>query len=202
MCHRALNATAVLCAVAFAGLSGHAASLAQGRAAGRSLAPTSMHLVSPSVVATWTSRDNPDGSNTRLLVLWRGSPGWLAIGNRGHGFGNGPEDGYWLSSAQGVTFTVEFDFKNGLARLLNREISLDGTNVVFIDFADRPNGAEIVRHEWVDFPPINRAIADPVPTIIQRTPVLFEYLQCDVQLSAPSMDALRVNLCNAVRPIK
>jgi hypothetical protein len=203
MCHRALKVTTLLyAAAAAAGVCGHAVPLAQGRAVGRSGAPNSMHLVSPSVVATWTSRDNPDGSKTRLLVLWRGSPGWLSTGNRGHGFGGGSYDGYWLSSAQGVTFTVAFDFKKATARILNQEISLDDTNVVLIDFADRPSGPAIAGYQRVDFPQLDPAIADPVPTIIQRTPALFEYLQCDVPLSDPSMDTLRTGLCNSVRPIK
>jgi len=160
-----------------------------------------MHLLSPAVVGTWTSHRNADASRTTLLVLWRGSPGWFSPGDRGSGVGGGGYDGYWLT-ARGLTFTVLFDFARRTARILEKDISLADTNVVLIDFADRPIGAALAGYHWIDVPRLDPAVADPVPAIIQRTPFLFDYLQCDVRLTTAGLDALRVELCNQVRPVR
>jgi len=167
-----------------------------------------MHLVSPAVVATFTSHENSNGTKTTLLVLWRGSPGWLSEGGRGHGYGGnaGADEGgyayYWLASSGGLTFTVEFDFARRTAKILNREVSLTETNVVLVDFVDSPNGPTIVGYRWVDPKTSNPAVADPVPAMIQHTPELFEYLQCNITLRDRAMDTMRTELCNQVKPPK
>jgi hypothetical protein len=196
----ALGSVTVALVVALTGANERMVS-AQGPATAQGGPAGGMHLLSPAVVSTWTAHRNDDGTTTKLLVLWRGSPGWLSRGPRGHGFGGGGFDGYWLSSANGTTFTVEFDFAGRTAVILGKLISLADTNVVLVDFADRSGGPAIAGHHRIDFPSVAQAIADPVPTIVQQTPFLFEYLKCDVRLADRTMDAERLRLCSEVRPV-
>ena len=53
-----------------------------------------------------------------------------------------------------------------MARQL-KDISLVDTNVVMVDLVDRPIGPAIAGSQWIDFPRLDSAISDPVPTIIQ-----------------------------------
>jgi len=48
-----------------------------------------------------------------------------------------------------------------------KDISLVDTNVVMVDLVDRPIGPAIAGSQWIDFPRLDSAISDPVPTIIQ-----------------------------------
>jgi hypothetical protein len=115
-------------------------------------------VASPTVVASWASYENyADGSETTLLVLWRGTPGWFSKGGRGGSGGGGGSSGgdgagyaYDYVSEGGLTFMMEFDYDKRIVKILNQEISLRETNVVLVDFVDSTNGPTIVGYRWVD----------------------------------------------------
>jgi hypothetical protein len=166
-------------------------------------------VVSPTVVASWSSHENyADGSTITLLVLWRGTPGWFSKGGRGSGSGGGGGSGtsgsyaYEYVSQGGLTFVMEFDYDKRIVKILNQEISLKETNVVLVDFVDSTNGPTIVGYRWVDpAPPTpdERSPADPIAAVVRRTPELFEYLRCDLSLSDPLMKAMMPIICGQMR---
>src|SRR5947209_1235797 len=99
---------------------------------------SSSRIVSATVVATSVTRNG----ELTLLVLWRGSPGWFARGERGNGAGetisagrSGESSWHWISYG-GLTFAIELDFDAHTVRVLNRNISLIDTNVVLVDHVD------------------------------------------------------------------
>jgi hypothetical protein len=164
-------------------------------------------VVSPTVVASWVSRENyADGNTTTLLVLWRGTPGWFRKGGRsgsggGGGSGQSGSDAYQYVSEGGLTFVMKFDYDTRVAKILNQEISLTETNVLLVDFVDSTNGPTIVGSQWVDpAPPEPSSPSDPIAAVVRRTPELFEYLRCDLTLSDPLMNAMMPIICGQMRP--
>src|SRR5262245_35073181 len=102
----------------------------------------------------------------------------LSFGGRGGSYA------YEYVSQGGLTFVLEFDYDKRIAKILNQEISLNETNVVLVDFVDSTNGPAIVGYRWVDpgQPAGQAAPVDPIAGVIGRTPELFEYLRCDLDL--------------------
>jgi len=166
---------------------------------------SSTRPLSSAVVASWSSRWGKTGT-AELLVLWRGTPGWFA---NGEGSGSGTSSGsgsslghgwaYDYVTEGGKTFVLSFDLDRSIVKILDEEISLARTNLVLVDFVDGPDGPRIVDRRWIDTtpPPESR---DPLPAIIRRTPGLFEYLRCDVQLPDQLQNKMAQMLCAGVRP--
>jgi hypothetical protein len=201
-------------AVALAALGASAVDLfaqARGFVSGGGGSSTS-RVASPTVVASWVSHMNyADGSATTLLVLWRGTPGWFSKGGRGGGSGGGGGSSsgagqrgsyaYQYVSQGGLTFMMEFDYDNGIVKILNQEISLKETNVVLVDFVDSTNGPTIVGYRWVaPTPPDAPSAVDPIAAIVKRTTELFEYLRCDLNLSDPVWNAMMPIVCGQMHP--
>lgn len=147
--------------------------------------------VSPSVMATEMSVVDANGRQTlELLVLWRGTPGWFrksggASGGGGGSMGAGPTPmvrSAWVSQG-GVNLSVRFDPAARKAWIQDKEIVLDGANVVLVDGVDSAAGPQIVRTLRVDpeyqTTPMR---ASPAQMFIRRSPELVEFLQCDVRL--------------------
>jgi hypothetical protein len=186
-------------------LAGQARGLARGGGG-----TSTSRVASPTVVASWASRENyADGRTTTLLVLWRGTPGWFlkggggasGSGGSGGGAGGGGSYGYEYVSEGGLTFMIEFDYDKRIAKILNQEISLDATNVVLVDFVDSTNGPTIVGSRWVDpAPPEQPAAVDPIAAVVKRAPELFDYLRCDLSLSDPLMKTMMPIICGQMRP--
>lgn len=168
-------------------------------------------VVSPTVVASWTSQwNNADGTTITLLVLWRGTPGWFAKGARGGsggGGGGGGPDGIYRAqqtfAAGGQTFALEFELgkEKKIVRILGEEISLQAVNVILVDDADGGGGARIVGSQWVEPVPEGQSGGgDAIAGIVKRTPALFEYLQCDQVLDDPLMKKMMPIICDPMRP--
>src|SRR5262249_41387544 len=83
------------------------------------------------------------------------------------------------------------NFTKRTARILNQEISLADTNVVFVDDIDRDAQARIVGRQRIDpaLPQVNRDRMtiddDPVIIAIRRAAAV-DYLQCDVPMPLPA----------------
>ncbi len=174
--------------------------------------------LSPAVLASWMWHHNyANDSKTSLLVLWRGSPGWmLKPGPNGGGGGSsssgGGSVGFQSFRAGGLSFSMEYDYDRVVVKLLNQELSLREVNVILVDGVDTA-APSIVRTLWVEPPAANPSPSDnPIGAIISRQPDLFEYLRCDLKLSdtppdpsmdpriLQAMDAMMTIVCNQMRP--
>ena len=165
---------------------------------------SSSRPLSATVIGTYVTRNG----ELTLIVLWRGSPGWFSRGGSGSGGGGGGSSSagrevgsLWFTQG-GKSFSVEFDYTGGIARLLEQEIRLPETNVVLVDDVDSASGARIVGRHWVDpklperpalDPGASAAdqslamiASDPILVAIRRDPALGAYLQCDVPVPVPN----------------
>jgi hypothetical protein len=172
---------------------GAAEPFGQRQAIGRGGGSTSTSRpLSSTVFASWSSHwINADATTMALLVLWRGSPGWLARGGSSGGSGaaggssgaggSGGHYSYqWLSEG-GLTFWIEFDLERKIVELLNREFDLTHVNVVLVDRVDAADGPTIAGARWVEpGSDVAPGAADAIEATIKRSPELFDYLQCHV----------------------
>jgi hypothetical protein len=165
---------------------------------------SSSRPLSATVVGSYVVRNG----ELTLIVLWRGSPGWFLRGGSGGGSsgggGNssaGREVGSLWFTQGGKSFSIDFDYTAGGARLLEQAIRLSETNVVLVDDVDRVSGARIVGRQWVDpklpeRPALDPSASvadqslammasDPILVAIRRDPGLGAYLQCDVPVPVP-----------------
>ena len=164
--------------------------------------------VSPSVMATVMGVISRDGrGEIELLVLWRGTPGWvLRNGGSGSSSGGGGAMGAptgesthsaWFSQG-GVNLQLRFEPKSRKLWILDREVALNNDNVVLVDDVDSVTGAQVVRTLRIDpaFTPVTRQLPPGYPVrerlgpmtmmmpppqeFIRRSPELVEFLRCDV----------------------
>jgi hypothetical protein len=151
--------------------------------------------ISPTVFATWlTERIGNDPEQLRLLILWRGTPGWYFVpGGRIGG----------TSSAAGTHDTIEFgdirltwDYGAGDAVTINgRDVHLGTDNVVYVDDVDAQAGARVVRTSRI--PSQMPGSAGQIGLAIRDVPDLVTYLQCDARASDPRRQMLidRLSAC-------
>src|SRR5262245_5878380 len=139
--------------------------------------------ISSTVVASLVAQKG----NLTVLVLWRGSPKWLGSGggmSSGGGGGSGGVMGLYFTYG-GLTFDVQVD--GSVARLLDRQVSLNDGNVILVDHVDtQPN---IVRMMHVD--PAVPSTPDATYVVLRRHKELVEFLQCDLFLTSPVVQLLR-----------
>ena len=171
---------------------------------------SSDRVLSPTTVGIYRFHRVGDTYLLDLLVLWRGTPGWFATGNGGHGFVGGGQFGHERRTITyaGTVISVEFDDDKGTVKLLDRELSLKDTNVVLLDDTDRAPRAFETR--WID--PQIVTSGEPVAAVVRRNPDLFQYLQCgadvpdDPALTAEANRAKQVvfaylrSLCGQMKP--
>jgi hypothetical protein len=137
-------------------------------------------FVSPDVVATWSFGAGTAGHDAlRVLVLWRGTPGWQARA------GSFATRGGSLSSfefSQQIlvgphVFTVAADFRLPNALIDEREVDLRRANVFLVDRVDETSTPRALEAYWVE----PEVMADtPAETIIRREPRLRAFLRCDI----------------------
>jgi len=168
---------------------------------------SSSRPLSGTVVGTYVARNG----ELTLLVLWRGASGWFMRGTGGSAGGGGGSAGgretgsVWFTYGD-KSFSIDFDYTAGAARLLGQDISLADTNVVLVDNVDSASGARVIGRQRVDpkLPertapdPTQSAVdqslammrSDPILAVIRRTPALSDYLQCDLPVQLPdSLDS-------------
>jgi len=172
----------------------------QGQAFGGS---SSSRVVSPTVVATYRAHENGDGTTILdLVVLWRGSPGWFMRVN-GSSSGSGLYGGfgqtysYQWAAYGGITLMVEYDSARSTAKIRDREISLTNANVALIDGVDSDKPT-FLGTQWID--PSLSGTGDPVPTIMKRSPELFDFLRCDLTRPDQAQQMILALICDQMRP--
>ena len=145
------------------------------------------NVASSTVVSSYVAREG----RLILLVLWRGSPAWLAGGRGISSSGGGGGGRTSLSfTLGGLTFDVEVDDTAGVARVLGQQVVLKDANLVLVDNVDvKP---AIVRLEQVD--PVVPVTGDPAWVVLKRQPELIEFLRCDLMLSNPALTRMKSGL--------
>src|SRR5580765_5845648 len=129
---------------------------------------SSSRPLSATVIGSYVIRNG----ELTLIVLWRGSPGWFSRGGSGGGSsgggGNssaGREIGSLWFTQGGKSFSIDFDYTAGIARLLEQAITLSETNVVLVDDVESASGARIVGRHWVDPKLPERPALDPSASV-------------------------------------
>ena len=152
-------------------------------------------VVSSSVIATFFDTRQADGSYTLdLLILWRGTPGWL-LTPEGHGVSSGgsghfcgpPPDCFVPGAGEEHVYAGGRDLVVRLhpyagtvdAEVLGQTFTFGGNaNVVLVDNADQDDPT-ITQTLHVD-PPMPEG--HQIWVVIKRSPILQAFLQCDVRL--------------------
>jgi hypothetical protein len=164
---------AVMFFASLMGSAGHARQHAAGTSGSGQL--------SPSVTATFTARGpSPNGPWTlELLVLWRGTPGWL--NTKGMLAGAGADDpaggGRRLVTqtafVAGRPVEVQFNPQTREARLRNQVFAVGDSNVLLVDEVDGPGGPKIVGSVRVE--PFMDA-GDDIDAFVRQSPRLLKFL--------------------------
>lgn len=137
---------------------------------------------SPSVESTIVAREGA----LRLLVLWRGTPGW-AVGARQDSGGGEGDGNFRVGITRGdVSLDLWVSPAKGQARLQGKKLETlpAGTNVLFVDTVD--SGPVIARKMSVD---IGSANVDPrkgsIVPLLRSSSAIVEYLRCDLDAPPP-----------------
>ena len=148
-------------------------------------------FVSPDVLATW-SFDREDGKEAlRILVLWRGSPGWAA---RAGGFGIRGTSVDSVDFVQQITvgsriLTVATDLRRSGAWIEGRVVDLRQSNVFLVDGIDTPQSPFLSSAGRIEPP---SEVDDHIEALIRREPALTSFLRCD---GVPENDVTGTLLC-------
>jgi hypothetical protein len=161
-------------------------------------------MVSPTVVATWIVRREPQSSaELELLVLWRGSPGWFmregsteSSGEVSSGVSGGQNDRgivFEQLSFGGIRLDLEFDRSARTARVQDQEISLESANVILVDEVDGATGPQVASSLRVD--PLFGNEPSEIEVIIRRNPELYSFLRCDAKLPDANAQQMVESVC-------
>jgi hypothetical protein len=136
-------------------------------------------FVSSDVEATWSfGAGSARHDALRLLVLWRGTPGWAM---RAGSFGAQSRSVSRFEFSQNILVgphivTVAVDSRMPHALIDGREVDLRGSNVALVDRVDETSPPRALDAIWVE-PEVPPDAA--VETIIRREPRLRAFLRCD-----------------------
>jgi hypothetical protein len=165
-------------------------------------------VVSPAVVATWSTRSEPSGGwALDLLVLWRGTPGWFMAGGGSGSSGGGaspPSAGHGQRGTEvqhisfgGLSLELRFDPGTSTAQIQDEVISLQDANVILVDEVDSAKGLRIAGTVRVD--PQLPGSPGEIEAIVRRSPELFSFLRCDTRLPDPQAQQMIDLRCARMR---
>jgi hypothetical protein len=135
-------------------------------------------MISPTVFATWvTERVGSDPVQLRLLVLWRGTPGWyFAAGKVGDLF-DGARTHQTIQYGD-VRLTLEYGAGDAVT-INGRELHLGTDNVVYVDEVDAVSQARLVRTTRISSK--MPGSEGQIGLAIRDVPDIVAYLQCDAR---------------------
>jgi hypothetical protein len=141
-------------------------------------------IISPTVVATWaTERAGKGSEQLRLLVLWRGSPGWYFVPGGRIGGSSGGRGGTHSTIEYGDVHLTLDSGADDTVFVNGREVHLGTDNVVYVDDVDATGGARVVRTSRI--PSKMPGSAGQIGLAIRDLPEIVTYLQCDARASDP-----------------
>jgi len=138
-------------------------------------------MISPTVFATWlTERTGNGPEQLRLLVLWRGTPGWYFVpGGRISESGDGARRRQTIEYGD-IRLTLDYGAGDALA-INGREVRLGTDNLVYVDDVDAVAGARVVRTSRI--PPKLPGSAGQIGLAIRDLSDVVAYLKCDARAS-------------------
>jgi hypothetical protein len=153
-------------------------------------------IISPTVFATWvTNRVGNGPVQLRLLVLWRGTPGWyfLAAGRIADSF-DGARTHQTIEYGN-IRLTLDYGAADAVA-INGRELHLGTDNVVYVDDVDALTGARVVRTSRI--PSTLPGSEGQIGLAIRDVPEVVAYLKCDARASDPQRQTMIGNLAACV----
>jgi len=152
-------------------------------------------MISPTVFATWlTERIGNGPVQLRLLVLWRGTPGWYFVPG---GISDSSDGARTHQTIEYGDIRLTLDYGAGDAVAINgREVHLGTDNVVYVDDVDAPAGARLVRTSRI----VSKlpGSAGQIGLAIRDVPDLVAYLKCDARASDPQRQMMIEKLAACV----
>ena len=137
---------------------------------------------SSTVLSTLMSRDG----ELVLLVLWRGSPGWMTRGGRAASQSGGDRNSTWVQLTRGaLALDVDVDHVLNVARVLGKTVPLKNQNVVLVDAVD---AAPVVGTAHVN--PAVPDTPDALFALLRRESELVKFLQCSLMRSDPFLSKM------------
>jgi hypothetical protein len=152
------------------------------------------------VVVSWII-DGVQKEKLRLLVLWRGKPGWIvtAPDRTRAAAGSSPADVTGGPITQhldfgSVSLTLLFDARTNTVQIAGRRVALGTNNVVFVDDVDRADGPHIVKTLSLDAG--DSASALQIDDLFRRSAELREFLRCDLNTGRGQSLHETVTMCD------
>jgi hypothetical protein len=151
--------------------------------------------MSPTVVASWITERSGDGVEwLQLLVLWRGTPGWFLRPGGSSASGTGSMNRSYQRIVQGgIQLTLDYDPSKKAALVQGNAVDIANDNVVFVDEVDSATGPRLTGTMSID-----RAMpgsAGQIGLVLQKSPEIMSFLQCDATAADPRLQAKLERLC-------
>lgn len=124
-----------------------------------------------------------DGVHPDLLVVWRGTPGFVGRGQHSSSGGGSARTFHSSESYGDVQLDVDFDFATRVAHVGGHRVVLGSNNVVLVDRADERGRSTVVRMLSVD----GELTGTPeISALIARSPEIVDYIQCAAKSPKPT----------------
>ena len=165
-------------------------------------------LLSPSVEATWIVRGDPNAPpELELLVLWRGSPGWMmregASESTGGGIHSGREgdrgSAFATLSFGEVQLKLEFDGNTRVARVGGIDVNLGSDDVILVDEVDGPAGPRIAGTSKVDAQ-VSEEPGRDIEVVIRSNWDLYDFLRCEAPGPDAAIQPMIDEMCARMKP--
>lgn len=151
-------------------------------------------IISPAVVVTWLTERSDGSERLRLLVLWRGTPGWFLRPGDSSVSGSESAGRYHQTITQGgLTFTLDYDPARRVAVVDGESVDLGDRNVVFADDADSPGGPRVIGTMRVESQ--MPGSAGQIGLVLRRSPEIMGFLRCDAPAAEGRAQAFLARLC-------
>ena len=157
--------------------------------------------ISASVMTTYLTSSEDGVESVAALVIWRGEPGWIAVGDSSGSSGSSSRQVRSHRFSQGgYEFEVVLDHGARTLQVLNRTIDLRKGNVVFVDHIGSAQGPRIVRTLLIDGTLAATPDRSPVRIVdvMARSPEIRDYLRCDVPLSNAALQKRLAPVCDRI----
>jgi len=173
------------------------------RALGPTATSSGTRPMSAVALVTWVTRYGSDGAQVLdLLVLWRGTPGWFSRGS-GNGTSGGGSPGSFHSTIRygGLKLQLEFQSQARVAQIQGRRVELHDDNVILVDGVDTADGPTVVGTLRVEpeLPQTDNGFPR-IEAVLQRSPEIASFLQCDARLPDARVQAFIDSICAQVLP--
>jgi len=136
-----------------------------------------------------------EGNSRRLhlLVLWRGSPGWLY---RGGSTSGGGSESPTISSERGdVKVEVRMNAATRQIWVQGKPHQLGSANVILVDHVDAADGAQVVNMLRVE-PDLDGPNSDGLVHALKVSKEVRDFSQCDAKMPDESMQRRHESSCS------